>query len=738
MKGFLLVCLLLLHNLCIGQQLNVPKVDNSSYEGKVMFGYQGWFAHPDDNSARPVWWHWGNLFEISTEKLNVEMYPDMREHVADERYSTAYMLPNGAPAPVFSSGNKSTVVRHMKWVRDYNVDGVFVQRFINEQGDKVVMKFRDDVTSAGKEGCDQYGRVFAIMYDGIGHDDVVEHIKNDWMHLIDDVGILGSSYLNHKGRPLVALWGFTFYDGATVNKLIELIDWFHNKAPQKYRASIKLGVNDNWFKKSPDWLNAFDDVEVISPWSVGRYSKQEGYNNYLNNQFNPGKSWCDARGILYVPVIFPGFSWYNRYNGTKPKNEIPRNGGNFYWLQSYGAIQSGAKSIYIAMLDELDESTAMFKTAENASMAPAQGYWLNLDADGYKLPSDWYLRCAGKTAEVLRGHIGNSSNLGTPPEGIMTIRPLDKCQSLVFNFPDFKNESTIKISLDGGNSYPYSTNDNVGSYAISGLSPGVYNVYVKHPNKPAVPMGNVGLFASSGEGSCFVPGAVYEIKSVHSNKYLDVEGVSTANGANVHQWERTGGANQRWLIKSVVGGYVLKAMHSNYCLDVAGKSTSLGGNIQQWSCSGANNQKWKVTEVGNGEYKIESVHSGYVLDVAGFSNDNGGNIQQWSWSGANNQRWKLIYVGENIARVASVRDGAREFKKALEVYPVPASDYITLHSEKGIKEISVRSVLGREINNTKDLGNSTSIDLSKQKPGMYILQVQYVDGTGETRKFMKK
>ena len=73
----------------------------------------------------------------------------------------------------------------------------------------------------------------------------------------------------------------------------------------------------------------------------------------------------------------------------------PRDGGNFYWMQSYGALKCGAESIYLAMLDEVDESTAFFKVAENKSMSPVEGYWLNLDADGQALPSDWYLRAAG-------------------------------------------------------------------------------------------------------------------------------------------------------------------------------------------------------------------------------------------------------------------------------------------------------------------------------------------------------
>ncbi|MCX6309361.1 MAG: hypothetical protein NTY32_11205 [Bacteroidia bacterium] len=416
----------------------------------------------------------------------------MREYGSTEKYTTAYTLPTGEMAPVFASANKATVMRHIKWVRDYNTDGVFLQRFISEYGDKAVMGYRDQVTAGVKEGCEKYGRVFSIMYDGLGSTNYVANLKLDWMHLVDDLKITNnSSYLNHNGLPLVSLWGYTVRSAATCAELEDLIEWFHNNPILKYRASIKLGVNDNWFSKTQDWLDAFAKVEVISPWSVGRYSSQSGYDNYIKNQIIPGMNWCTSKGLLYVPVIFPGFSWYNLKGQTTPQNEIPRAGGSFYWLQSYGALLKGAKSIYIAMFDEVDEGTAVFKTAENESQAPAQRYWLNLNADGIPLPSDWYLRCAGKTADVLKGNRVLTSSLGAPAQGIMTIRYTENC-GLTFIFPDFPGRSTLEISLDGGITFPYSTPDNLGTFTINGLS-GTKNVFVRHPDLSPVPMGEIKL-----------------------------------------------------------------------------------------------------------------------------------------------------------------------------------------------------------------------------------------------------
>lgn len=491
-KLFLILLTVIGLNTINAQKLVVPPVDNSTYTGKAMFGYQGWFAHPDDNSPRPNYWHWGNMDVIDRDPLGVDMFPDMRELGLDERYPTAYSFPNGKTAEVFSSGNRKTVHRHMKWLRDYNTDGVWVQRFISENNDKVVMNFRDSTTVFVKEGCEIYGRVFAIMYDGIANR--VTDIKEDWMHLVDDIGITGSDrYLNHNGRPIVALWGYTVRGDATVDQLEELIDWFTNTADPKYRASIKLGVNDNWHIKDQRWLDAFKQVDVISPWAVGRFSNQSGYNSYINNQIIPGLNWCEANNVLFVPVLFPGFSWHNLKDGDT-KNKIPRNGGNFFWMQVDGAMTNNVETFYFAMFDEVDESTAFFKTAENASQSPAQQYWLNLDADGYTLPSDWYLRAAGKASETLRGNIPPEATLGTPDEGIMTIIPKQENNgSMEFIFPDFDDETTIEISLDGGETFAYSTPDNAGSLELTGLGEGTYDVVVRHPGGENVPMGNVTL-----------------------------------------------------------------------------------------------------------------------------------------------------------------------------------------------------------------------------------------------------
>lgn len=366
-RSTIILSALLLASAGTAQVLNVPGVDNSTYTGKTMFGYQGWFSHSDAPAPGNYWRHWGELDNTSIESLTVDMYPDLREYGAGELFDTAYTLPDGKPAPIFSSIHPRTVERHMKWVWDYNVDGVFQQRFFADISGEHGRRVCDRVLRNTKAGCDQFGRVFSVMYDGSGWSDAAEAVKKDWMHLVDNVGIFGDSYLHHEGKPLVALWGFTRRGTTPPAALSELIDWFHFKAPEKYRASVKLGVFSSFFRDA-DYAEALKKAEVISPWYTGQTETRAEYEELCAKAIAPAKKWCDEHGILFVPVIYPGFSWYNLRNGGNPQNRTPRDGGNYYWMQSHLNLELGVEAMYIAMLDEVDECTAMFKTSENASI----------------------------------------------------------------------------------------------------------------------------------------------------------------------------------------------------------------------------------------------------------------------------------------------------------------------------------------------------------------------------------
>ncbi len=401
-------------------RLVTAPMDNTTLSNKSMMGYQGWFSAPGDGTlVNDRWHHWGSGYPtISAWK--VDFWPDMSEFTAEERFDPGWILNRGGPAQVFSSAHPKTVERHFQWMWDYQIDGVFLQRFISEVQDPRFFHFRNKVTVNVKAGAEKYRRVYAIMYDisGAAESSLLSRITNDWNYLHGTLGVTNSpAYLQHRGKPVVVIWGLGFASReGTPQTATNLINFFKARG-----MTVMGGVPDSWrtlngdSKTEPAWADVYRSYDVLSPWTVGRYNSLTGANNWRVNKIVPDLAAATAAGVDYMPVIWPGFSWYNLKGGTSPLNQIPRQGGNFYWRQFYNSQLSGCSMIYTAMFDEVDEGTAMFKMAETTNDLPAGVSMVPLDADGSHLPSDWYLRLAGEATRMLRGEIPLQSAIPIAP-----------------------------------------------------------------------------------------------------------------------------------------------------------------------------------------------------------------------------------------------------------------------------------------------------------------------------------
>jgi len=339
------------------------------------------------------------------------MWPDVSELSDDERCRTPLTLPNGQSAQLFSAYNPHTVDRHFQWLQDYELPGVFLQRFTVRLDNVAMLGFRDRVARNVRAAAEAHGRVFAIMYDISGHprETVVDAVKRDWVYLADTLRMTESPrYLRHHGRPLVAIWGLGFRDRApTAQQAAELIDFFQNNPEPRYRVTLLGGIPARWRTLSRDsqsdeaWARVYRSFDVLSPWTVGRFQDDDGADRFYREEVAPDLAETKRLGIEYLPVVFPGFSWHNM-NPTAPLNPIPRRRGSFFWHQVERALQAGSTMLYGAMFDEVDEGTAMFKLAPTHDSAPAGVPIVTLDADGEQLPSDWYLRLAREAQRRLR------------------------------------------------------------------------------------------------------------------------------------------------------------------------------------------------------------------------------------------------------------------------------------------------------------------------------------------------
>ncbi len=382
-------------------------VDCTALDGKVMCGYQGWFNTPGDGANRG-WVHWTkSAGALADGNAKVDLWPDVSELSPAERFATGFMLPDGKPAEVFSSYNLQTVLRHFEWMREYGIDGAFVQRFAGGLSNPRVLRTTNSVLDHCREGATRSGRAYAVMYDLSGlRAGQIDQVIDDWrslrgrMHITDD-----PAYLHHRGKPLVAVWGIGFSDHReyTLEDCRKLIDFLKND-PAAGGCCIMLGVPTHWRElkgdavADPQLLELLASADVISPWTVGRYHTPADAVRYSQHIETPDIAWCAERKVDFLPVIFPGFSWHNMKGD--PLNAIPRLQGEFFWKQFCQARLAGARMAYVAMFDEVDEGTAIFKCTNDVPVG-TQSQFVTYEG----LPSDYYLKLAGQGGKLIRGEI---------------------------------------------------------------------------------------------------------------------------------------------------------------------------------------------------------------------------------------------------------------------------------------------------------------------------------------------
>ena len=390
-----------------------PGVDTTTLKGKVMCGYQGWFAAEGDGSGCG-WVHFGRNKEFRPGHCAIDLWPDMSDMDDDEKYSTPFKHADGKKAHIFSSYNRKTILRHFRWMQEYGIDGVFLQRFgTSLKQPNAMYNHRNTVMANVQAGANQHGRTWAIMYDltNLQAGEIEKVVIEDWKCLVDRMMITGDkAYLHHKGKPVVAVWGVGFNVGRkyTLDECEKLVKFL--KTDKKYgRNTVMLGVPSGWRTLNSDALGdvqlhrIISQADIVSPWTVGRYASLRQTRMYAENIIRSDIDWTNQNKLDYLPVIFPGFSWQNRQktHGYNAKlDSIPRLKGQLLWSQGIAFKQMGAEMLYVAMFDELDEGTAIFKCTND----PPVGESRFATYEG--LGTDHYLWLTGKIGGILRSKGG--------------------------------------------------------------------------------------------------------------------------------------------------------------------------------------------------------------------------------------------------------------------------------------------------------------------------------------------
>lgn len=387
---------------------NAQKKENTkgkydSYKGLVMCGYQGWFSTPDDGSNRG-WGHLGQRNVFKSGNCNIDLWPDVSEY--EKTYPTGFKMSDSTVANIFSSRDESTVDLHFKWMKQYGIDGAFMQRFVGELKQENGINHFNRVLDLAMNSAKKYDRAISMMYDLSGMKPGDEQI------LLADMDKLAQkydlfkrkefpTYLYHNKKPLVTIWGVGFNDHRAYGlKEAEIIV---NTLKLK-GFSVMLGVPTYWreFGNDTNQDSALHSLikkcDIILPWFVGRYTEYTtpGFKTYteFKDLIPKDIEWCKQNKVDYVPLVYPGFSWKNMKGANTL--QIPRNKGSFFWSQIASCVNYGSEMLYVAMFDEMDEGTAIFKCTNNVPVGESKFC-------GFEgMPSDYYLWLTGQAAEMLK------------------------------------------------------------------------------------------------------------------------------------------------------------------------------------------------------------------------------------------------------------------------------------------------------------------------------------------------
>ena len=449
-----------------------PQVDTESeqydtYRGLVMAGYQGWHGTPGDgcpHNPAEGWPHYASVaqqpfvFEPGVLRNNIDFWPDVSEY--EMTYAaTGFTSPDGTTTRLYSSYDASTVSLHFKWMKQYGIDGVFMQRFVSQITDNTALQHSNKVLASAMTASNEYARAISIMYDMVGMDasTSVDVVLNDARKQMQKYNLMDRSagqryYLYHNGKPLVGLVSVGQNSAPyTIAQAQAIVDGL-----QAMGFSIMLGVPAYWRSAdgSGDVVNdpaitaLVKDVDIIMPWFVGAYDYDGtvkttplgSFANFFNQRIVDDFTTAASYGVEYCPLVFPGFSDRNMH----PDHTVyDRHSGDFYWQQIHKFINQGATMLYVAMFDEIDEGTAIYKCLrknEVPSNEYSKDYYVVFENGAYRrsdepvtvsgngwcrkaselgvtfngiennLGSDYYLRLTGEAGKILKGQATLTGN----------------------------------------------------------------------------------------------------------------------------------------------------------------------------------------------------------------------------------------------------------------------------------------------------------------------------------------
>jgi hypothetical protein len=298
-------------------------------------------------------------------------------------------------------------------MRDYGIDGIWLQRFLvglpgaGTLPEDFVLKYAAShrrITDHVRKSAADTGRVWAISYDiaGTATDRIYDVLIENWKHAVDAGIVAEDRYMKHDGKPVVQIWGF--YGNNEHNRMTaavanQLLDFFEQ--PGKYQATLVGGGSWDWrHNPDPEWQTFYKRFKVYCIWNIGHTAVDPQTKNRIAATYywDEDREACQQNGTMWMPTVYPGFSWDNLMRKQPGETLIARRRGEFLWEQFVKLAEMKQTSVYVSMFDEFDEATAILPIS---NAPPTQGHFVS----GEGVRPDLYLKIVGEGAKMLCGEI---------------------------------------------------------------------------------------------------------------------------------------------------------------------------------------------------------------------------------------------------------------------------------------------------------------------------------------------
>ncbi|MCX6309205.1 MAG: T9SS type A sorting domain-containing protein, partial [Bacteroidia bacterium] len=585
---------------------------------------------------------------------------------------------------------------HFKWMKDYGIDGVAVQRFIGNIGNSIINSPNATPLKL-KQAAEANGRIFYICYD-ISSSGLAatwtDIIKFDWVYNVEQNNNLTSSpaYAKVGNKPVVQLWGPGFLDEkhpGTAAETIALIEFLQARGCYVVGGTPKGWRTNSGDAKGPTQplpinQESFADVYVkynmISPWMPGRIRNNTDADNLLASTMTPDKTYCDARNIQYMPVLFPGFGW-SQWNEGSP-NSAPRAAGEFMWHQATNIKKLGVSNMYFAMFDEYDEGTAIMKNATDWSMIPTDQYFLTSSADGLWCSSDFQLRVAGAAVKMLKETKTPSATVPVPhSNGPVYYRNSFEKRTTSYNYLNDIAQNTGTFNIDPC----FYMNSVVLSSSVS--SP-VCEIQTTNPRS--------GLYSVKTSGTISANSAAKYIYKIANTK------IAVTPNMRLSFWKKTENELGRYVFVDLRSkkGLVLKGLYNDQTgtsMSPATAHGTVGAGWEQFTC-----------QFGNGVLLGDTIVEVYInYEGAGSGTYSAYFDDFLIEDGQNANATKVLSADEIFVLSKQSARGLFTLKMNVE------GDYL----------LQVYTLSGVKLSSRKYDHSEETLDLSAYKSGVYLLNI---------------